>query len=96
MRTGNVDYHFNLLPQNFNVNSPEINGGGWWEWNREENEVTLYGSSSDYGPVKKQDLLVVLEKNEVCHQWQEGTKFYYSQERELHKALENRILIHSN
>jgi hypothetical protein len=37
-------------------------GGGWWYFHREQNKLILYGNSSDFGPVKKEDI----DKAELC------------------------------
>ena len=31
-------------------------GGGWWYYHRGQNKLILYGSSSDFGPVSKQQV----------------------------------------
>jgi hypothetical protein len=43
---GNVTFHSDLMAGRDNS---LIRGGGWWHWDKERNEVTFYGLSSDYG-----------------------------------------------
>lgn len=48
---GNVGYHFELC----NDNSTTI-GGGYWFKDEENKRLYLYGTSTDYGSIKPDDL----------------------------------------
>ena len=46
IKLGRVTFHKQL------ANNPDnVKGGGFWEWDRENNKLLLYGESHDFGPV---------------------------------------------
>lgn len=74
IRAGEVDMHKHLL--NEKETKEDVKGGGWFDHNLEKREVTFYSLSSDYGPVKQQDLISTLEVGVIPDQWK-AHKFYF-------------------
>lgn len=85
LRMGRVVNHSDLM----NENGGEVVGGGWWEFDREENILYLYSESIEFGQIKD----VSVFENIYVQPSMENTKIFFSTEMSLNGAKENNILI---
>lgn len=71
-----------------------ILGGGWWHLSTNENELTLYGFSTDFGAVTKEQIIDVFVNGVVPSQvLRYLDKVFYSPWVDKEKALKERELI---
>lgn len=57
---GKCTYHKQLA-----TDTTQVKGGGWWKWNKEKKEITLYGESDDFGAAKVEDIKSCIEAGTV-------------------------------
>lgn len=53
---GLVEFHADILPKEKRYSRNACIGGGFFKVNEDEKEITLYGSSSDFGKCSTKDL----------------------------------------
>lgn len=53
---GKVEFHADLTRKR-----DGIKGGGWWHLNEDKTELLLYGTSSDFGSVTKEQIIAAFE-----------------------------------
>ena len=82
IKAGNVDLHIDLK----SISEP-VNGGGYFHYDRAVKEITLYGSSVDFGSVQKAELLKAFESGKIPRSWQ-GYKIKFCFEPTLLDAVE--------
>lgn len=85
--SASVDYHSELAKDHSTTK-----GGGWWEL--KENNLFLYGSSTDYGPANIEDIKSSLRENITSirvHSW----NVFFSSCQTLAEAIATGIKIKS-
>lgn len=53
-------YHKDLV-----TDKDQVKGGGFWKWDRERKEVTLFGESHDFGQASAEDIKACIEAGNV-------------------------------
>lgn len=60
-------YHKELV-----TDKEKVKGGGLWKWDREKKEITLYGSSFDFGRASTEDIKTCIEAGNVFLSYEGG------------------------
>lgn len=60
---GYVMLHSDILPKEERYKSNACRGGGFFVINEDAKEIHLYGSSSDFGKCKKEDLMKAIKEH---------------------------------
>lgn len=76
-----VSYHSEILKDN-----TKTIGGGWWHWDEEKKIIYLYGTSSDFGSVTKEQIAEAWKNSLISPFW-EGCTFIYSDRLKLDDVL---------
>ena len=79
-------------------NNPDVVGGGWWHLNDSHDEITLYGLSTDFGCVTKEQIIESLDSDvKRPHAMMKVKKVFHApfHALKLPAAMENRELIYS-
>jgi hypothetical protein len=53
---GHVEFHKDLIPKNKGKDDCTILGGGWWYFDKPNNTLYLYGSSTDFKHVTQKQI----------------------------------------
>lgn len=86
---GRAEFHRDLAGKT----TEGVEGGGWWHFDREKKELTLFSSSSDFGHVTQDRIIDVLMSNPVPRQLKDVEDVYHSYQVRVEDALEVRELI---
>lgn len=70
-----VDFHLELIPKSGTTN--QVKGGGRIAVDDKEKKVLLYWESTDFGPVKKEELLEAVKTAWFSLRW-DGYKVFYA------------------
>lgn len=81
--SANVKYHMEICKDN-----KETIGGGWWHWDKRERKVYLYGESSDFGDVTKEQIIEAWDNSFIHPDW-EGCQIIYSPYLTIHDVIKN-------
>jgi hypothetical protein len=71
---GHVDFHKELVKDHSTTK-----GGGWWEYDKEENIMYLYSRSIDFGQAKREDVIQAIQTGWLSPRLND-TKFFHSYE----------------
>ena len=87
---GNVDFHSEMLPKD----SPKPLGGGWWSFNEDFSELTLFHLSFDYGHLTRSQIIDVFTNGNLPSNIPNGLdKVYHSSASTIEDAMKDRELI---
>lgn len=84
---GNVEFHLELIPKS-KANTVRPSGGGRFFWNQKTDVVLIYGNSSDFGSVSKDDFIAAWKKSLISPFW-ENKIIHFSREVWQSSAMEH-------
>jgi len=66
---GKCTYHKQLA-----TNIADVKGGGFWEWNRDNKTIMLYGDSHDFGRVTHEHVRACIDAGNVFWSYESGRR----------------------
>lgn len=86
-----VDFHRQLVSS---TEQNVVQGGGWWHYDPEKNELTFYSKSEDFGQFSRDDLRQCVQYGGLSTiYYQNMTKIFCSMSLSLEDALIHRVEI---